>query len=85
MGFYAMTVWTPVEIQVPEKLLLLDPGTNSFNVQTDDLGGLVQVFAAHHARILRLDCLDGLEAIAPDPKFGAALSSGAPIRVLPTK
>ena len=79
-----MSIWTPVEIQVREKLLLLDPGVNTFNIQIDDLDGLIKIFTDHHARILRLECLDRLEAITPDPDVAAALPPRG-VRVLPTK
>lgn len=70
MAFYSMVVWTPVEVEVREKLLLLDPGTNTFNIQTDDVDTFVARLTAHGARIIEMHRLDGLEAIPVDPEFG---------------
>lgn len=70
MGFYSIVVWTPVEIEVREKLLFLDPGTNTFNVQTDDVEAFIDRLKVEGTRdgtlpvrIVQVHQLDGLEAI----------------------
>ncbi len=63
MPLYSFVVWTPIEIQVPEKGLLLDPGTNAFNVLIDDVEGLVARFEASGALIKQQNRLDEYEPV----------------------
>ncbi len=84
MPHYSFVVWTPVEIPVREKLLLLTPGSNTFNVVIDDAETLLATFRAHGAKVIQMHRLDGLEQIDPDPEIAAALGAGHRIPVLPT-
>lgn len=75
MAFYSLVVWTPGEIQIREKGILLDPGTNAFNIETQDLDSLKACFDEAGARIVQCHKLDDFDAIEPDPEIVAALGS----------
>lgn len=75
MAFYSFVVWTPCEIQISSKGILLDPGTNTFNVQLDSLDELKECLASAGARIVQYHKLDDFEAIEPDPEIARALSA----------
>lgn len=72
MSFYSFVVWTPAEIQLREKGIVLDPGTNAFNVQVDDVDLLKAHFNAAGARVVSCNRLDEYEAIEVDAEITAA-------------
>lgn len=69
MAYYSLVVWTPVEISIRERRLLLDPGTNTFPIELDDIDALTAFLAASGARVIQCNRLDEFDPVVPEPEL----------------
>jgi hypothetical protein len=62
-GFYSFRLFAPHEVVIPENLVAIDEGMNTFNVFVHDVDSFVERLRAEGCRIDRMHHLDA----PPDP------------------
>jgi hypothetical protein len=75
MAYYSLVVWTPTEIVIQARRVLLDPGVNTFNVEVDDIDELTAFLRESGARIVQCNTLDQFEPVPAEPEMLLALAS----------
>ena len=63
MGFYSFVAISRHPVTIPDPLILLGKGTNTFTALTDDVDGLVELLTSEGVDVREVHSLDNLEAV----------------------
>ncbi len=66
MSYYSFVAYSRYPVSIPDPLILLGEGVNTFTAVTDDLEGLKSILEAEGVEIREVHRLDGLESVSPE-------------------
>lgn len=66
MGYYSFVVFAKHPVSIPDPMILLGEGVNTFTAITDDLEGLKALLENEGVAIRGVHRLDGLDPVPPD-------------------
>ena len=69
MGYYSFVAFARHPVSIPDPLILLGSGLNTFTAVTDDLEGLKALLENEGVDIRETHRLDALESVPPDSLF----------------
>lgn len=64
--FYSFVVRSNREVPLPEHLLVIGEGLDTFNATVKDLNGFLQKLREEGVEVIKVFQLDGLEAVPPE-------------------
>jgi len=74
---YSFKVFSPGEIDLPQHLMTIGKGLDTFTVTTDDVEGLKTHLSLEGVKVLECNQLDDLAPVQPKPEIRAALAGFA--------
>lgn len=66
MSYYSFVAFSRCPVSIPDPLILLGEGVNTFTAVTDDLEGLKALLEAEGVQIREVHQLDGLDPVPPE-------------------
>jgi hypothetical protein len=73
MGYYSFRVFSKNEVDLPEHLVTIGEGQDTFQARVDDLDSFTAYLSLEGVSVLSVHQLDALEAIDPIPEIKAGL------------
>jgi len=66
VGYYSFLAFAKYPVSIPDPLIMLGEGVNTFTAATDDLEGLTTLLENEGVDIREVHRLDGLDPVPPD-------------------